>query len=55
MDLMPSDSENSEVKRFKEVLNTYQLSQLTNKPTRTTESIKTILDLIICKTDIQKP
>ena len=36
------------------MLNTYQLSQLINKPTRTAESIKTLLDLIICKTDDPK-
>ena len=54
IDLMPSDIENSKVKRLKEVLNTYQLSQLINKPTRTTELTKTLLDLIICKTDDPK-
>ena len=48
---MPSDIENSNIKRLKEMLNTYQLSQLINKPTRTTELTKTLLDLIICKTD----
>ena len=44
--LMPSDIENSNIKRLKEMLNTYQLSQLINKPTRTTELTKTLLDLI---------
>ena len=48
IDLMPSDIENSNLKRLKEMLNTYQLSQLINKPTRTTELTKTLLDLIIC-------
>ena len=33
------------------MLNTYQLSQLINKPARTTELTNTLLDLIICKTD----
>ena len=50
LDLMPSDIENSNIKRLKEMLNTYQLSQLINKPTRTTELTKTLLDLIICRT-----
>ena len=48
---MPSDIKNSNIKRLKEMLNTYQLSLLINKPTRTTELTKTLLDLIICKTD----
>ncbi|CAB4001610.1 Transposon Ty3-G Gag-Pol poly [Paramuricea clavata] len=55
IDLMPSETENSKAKRLKELLNTYQLSQLIKKPTRTTESTKTLLDLIICKTDDPKP
>ena len=54
IDLMPSDIENSNIKRLKEMLNTYQMSQLINKPTRTTELTKTLLDLIICKTDDPK-
>ena len=52
---MPSDIENSKVKRLTEGLNTYQLSQLINKPTRTAQSIKTLLDLINCKADDPKP
>ncbi|CAB3994109.1 RNA-directed DNA polymerase from mobile element jockey [Paramuricea clavata] len=55
IDLMPSETENSKAKRLKELLNTYQLSQLIKKPTRTTESTKTLLDLVICKTDDPKP
>ena len=51
---MPSETENSTAKRLKELLNTYQLSQLIKKPTRITESTKTLLDLIICKTDDPK-
>ncbi|CAB4041213.1 Hypothetical predicted protein [Paramuricea clavata] len=51
---MPSETENSKAKRLKELLNIYQLSQLIKKPTRTTESTKTLLDLIICKTDDPK-
>ena len=54
IDLMPSETENSKANRLKELLNTYQLSQLIKKPTRTTESTKTLLDLIICKTDDPK-
>ena len=54
IDLMPSETENSTAKRLKELLNTYQLSQLIKKPTRITESTKTLLDLIICKTDDPK-
>ncbi len=33
-----------------ELLTTYQLRQIIDKPTRVTESTKTLLDLIICKT-----
>ncbi|CAB3997753.1 Hypothetical predicted protein [Paramuricea clavata] len=54
IDLMPSETDNSKAKRLKELLNTYQLSQVIKKPTRTTESTKTLLDLIICKTDDPK-
>ena len=51
IDQLPNDTQHSKLKRFVELLNTYQLSQVTNKPTRITESTETLLDLIICKTD----
>ena len=36
-------------RRLLELLTTYQLQQIIDKPTRITESTKTLLDLIICK------
>ena len=51
INLLPKENELSVAERFKELLNTFQLQQLINKPTRITETTKTLIDLIICKTN----
>ncbi len=50
IDLLPKENESSTNRRLLELLTTYQLQQIIDKPTRVTESTKTLLDLIICKT-----
>jgi exonuclease III len=56
IDLLPKENESSIKRRLFELLTTYQLQQIIDKPTRITESTKTLLDLIICKTsDLKRP
>ena len=52
--LFPNHTQHNRAKRFNELFNSYQLSQQISKPTRTTESTKTLLDLIMRKTDDTK-
>ncbi len=50
IDLLPKENESSINRRLLELLTTYELQQIIDKPTRVTESTKALLDLIICKT-----
>ena len=50
IDLLPKENESGIKRRLLELPTTYQLHQIIDKPTRITESTKTLLDLIICKT-----
>ena len=54
IDLLPKDNQNTKQKRLKEILNTYQMSQLIKQPATITEATKTLIDLIIWKTDDSK-
>ena len=50
LDLLPKENKGSSTRQFLELLTTYQLQQIIDKPSRVTESTKKLLDLIICKT-----
>ena len=54
LDLLPKENKGSSTRWFLELLTTYQLQQIIDKPSRVTESTKTLLDLIICKTSDSK-
>jgi endonuclease/exonuclease/phosphatase family metal-dependent hydrolase len=53
-DMLDSNYRNNNSKRLDDLLDIYQLQQHIDKPTRTTDSTKTLIDIIITKSDDNK-
>ena len=53
-DMLDSNYRNNNSKRLDDLLDIYQLQQHIDKPTRTTDSTKTLIDIIITKSDDTK-
>ena len=53
-DMLDSNYRNNNSKRLDDLLDIYQLQQHIDKPTRTTDSTKTLIDIIITKVTTPK-